>query len=159
MRSLPSDRPIGAFRAFVDRAEPRLRIALVATYGADVGRTATVDALSWAWEHWDRVETMTNPVGYLYRVGQTAARGYDVRPVPFVRIDTPNDEFPISPELVAAIQQLPPQQRTALMLVHAFGWTLRDVGQLLGITASTVREHVTRATTRLASNLEERHVI
>ena len=63
-----------AFTAFVGKAEPRLRRALVATYGPVVGREAALDALSWAWEHWQRLAPMANPVGYLYRVGQTAAR-------------------------------------------------------------------------------------
>ena len=63
-----------AFDRFIRDAEPRLRRALVAAYGPEAGREATVDALGWAWTHWDRVEEMTNPVGYLYRVGQTEAR-------------------------------------------------------------------------------------
>lgn len=60
------------FTEFVELTEPRLRRALVASYGPAVGREAAVDALSWAWEHWERIDGMQNPVGYLYRVGQTA---------------------------------------------------------------------------------------
>ena len=61
------------FVAFVRDAEPKLRRALVAAYGAMVGREAALDALSWGWEHWDRLSQMANPVGYLYRVGRTRA--------------------------------------------------------------------------------------
>ena len=64
------------FSAFVRKTEPKLLQALVATYGAVDGREATVDALSWAWEHWCRLEGVTNQVGYLYRVGQTATRRF-----------------------------------------------------------------------------------
>jgi hypothetical protein len=53
------------FSAFVRKTEPKLLQALVATYGTVDGREATVDALSWAWEHWCRLEGVTNPVGYL----------------------------------------------------------------------------------------------
>ena len=74
-----------AFEEFVGRVEHRLRVALVASYGAHDGRAATLDALSWAWEHWDRVRTMDNAVGYLYRVGQSASRAYATRPIPFER--------------------------------------------------------------------------
>ena len=63
-RSRSSDR---RFAAFVADAEPRLRMALVAAYGPVDGREAAVDALSWAWENWDRLQEMANPVGYLYR--------------------------------------------------------------------------------------------
>lgn len=60
-------------RFFVD-VEPRLRAALVARYGPSTGRAVTVDALTYAWEHWDRLSQMANPVGYLFRVGQSASR-------------------------------------------------------------------------------------
>src|SRR3954468_22944054 len=63
-----------AFGDFVTLVEQRLRRALVAAYGAEVGREATADALAWAWQHWDRVQGMANPAGYLWRVGQTSAR-------------------------------------------------------------------------------------
>ena len=62
------------FAAFVRDIEPRLRHALVASFGPVEGRAATVDALSWAWEHWDRIEGASNKLGYLYRVGQNSAR-------------------------------------------------------------------------------------
>ena len=54
------------FESFFAETEPKLRRALCATYGPSTGRAATVDALSWAWEHWPRVCDMQNPSGYLY---------------------------------------------------------------------------------------------
>lgn len=69
------------FERFVRAHEGRLRVALVAAYGAADGRAAAVDTLSWAWENWSRLQDMDNPVGYLYRVGQTAARRSRSRPV------------------------------------------------------------------------------
>ena len=45
------------------RTEPKLLQALVGTYGAVDGREAAVDALSWAWEHWDRLDGVSNQVG------------------------------------------------------------------------------------------------
>ncbi|MEZ5248715.1 MAG: hypothetical protein R2713_05700 [Ilumatobacteraceae bacterium] len=62
------------FERFMAMAEPRLRTALTAAYGPVNGRAAAVGALSWAWEHWSRLSVMANPVGYLFRVGQTSAR-------------------------------------------------------------------------------------
>jgi hypothetical protein len=63
------------FEMFFTDAEPRLRRALVAALGGDRGREATAEALAWAWEHWERLRPMTNPVGYLYRVGRSRTRG------------------------------------------------------------------------------------
>ena len=162
MRRSTTARPhdeLASFDEFVGRVEPRLRVALVATYGAQDGRAATVDALSWAWEHWDRVKTMANPLGYLYRVGQSASRRYAMRPIPFDRLGPmAGDALAMSPELATAIMRLTAQQRTVLMLVHAFGWSQRDVATTLEITPSTVREHLDRALTRLNNDLEVQDV-
>jgi DNA-directed RNA polymerase specialized sigma24 family protein len=59
------------FERFVRDVEPRLRRALVAAYGGQRGREATAEALSWAWENWDRVRAMTYPHRYLFRVGRS----------------------------------------------------------------------------------------
>jgi hypothetical protein len=64
------------------RRQPRLLQALVAVYGPVDGRGATVDALSWAWEHWDRLQEVENKPAYLFRVGQSATRRYSTRPLP-----------------------------------------------------------------------------
>src|SRR5262249_19579169 len=81
-----------AFSAVIDPIALRLRRALVAAYGVDVGSDASADALAWAWEHRDELATMANPAGYLYRVGQSAARRYRPRAIrlpepPAVAID------------------------------------------------------------------------
>ncbi|WP_395152514.1 RNA polymerase sigma factor [Ilumatobacter sp.] len=155
-----SRRSIDEFETFVRASEERLRIALTASFGVAEGRMAAVDALSWAWENWDRVKAMANPVGYLYRVGRTSAHRIRPRPIPVangeVRVDV--DVERISPELVKAIGDLSDQQRCAVMLVHAFGWTVRDVSEVLDVAPSTVQTHSERGLARLRNNLEETHV-
>lgn len=152
-----SQRPRAEFEEFMHSSEERLRIALTASFGIADGRMAAIDALSWAWENWDRVKEMSNPVGYLYRVGQTAARRIRPRPIPVTSDDIHIDAPSISPELMDAISVLSGQQRTAVMLVHAFGWTIRDVGQVLDLAPSTVQTHSERALERLRNTLEETH--
>jgi DNA-directed RNA polymerase specialized sigma24 family protein len=143
--------------AFVHTTEPRLLQALVATYGAVDGREATVDALSWAWEHWDRLDGVSNQVGYLYRVGQTATRRFASRGLPLTRQLRGADRLPdVDPGLVPALGRLSPQQRAVVMLVCAFDWSQVEVAELLGITTSTVREHLHRALGRLRNELEVR---
>lgn len=146
-----------AFTAFVGDAEPRLRRALVATYGPVVGREAALDALSWAWEHWQRLETMTNPVGYLYRVGQTAARRQvQTRPV---AVPPPTGDAgspdPV-PELEPALERLSEQQRGAVVLVHGYGFSLREAAGVLDVGVSTLREHLGRGMARLREAMEDR---
>ena len=152
-------RPERAFAAFVREVEPRLRQALVATYGPADGREATVDALSWAWEHWDRLGDVPNPGGYLYRVGQSAVRRFGSRPLPIGVLHTADVASPdLSPELVPALARLSAQQRTVVLLVHAYSWSQADVATLLEISPSTVREHMNRALARLRDELEVRNV-
>lgn len=143
------------FVAFVRDFEPRLLHALVAHYGPVDGREATVDALSWAWENWARLATIDNKLGYLYRVGQSATRRYASRPVPpLMHLPVAQQAPEIDSGLLPALAQLSEQQRTTVVLVHAFGWTQTEVAQLLEVNVSTVREHIARGLTRLRARLE-----
>ncbi len=145
------------FESFLRSSEERLRIALTASFGVVEGRNASLDAWSWAWENWSRLKGMTNPVGYLYRVGRTSARRVRPRLIPLTGDIVQVDATPIGPELIDAIAGLSTQQRTVLMLVHAFGWTVRDVGVILELAPSTVQTHSERALERLRTILEETH--
>ena len=144
---------VTSFEAFVRASEERLRVALTATYGPVDGRAAAVDTLSWAWEHWDQVQPMQNPLGYLYRVGQTAARRSRSKPIPYDGASVHVDHPSVTPELIGALAELSAQQRTMVLLVHAFGWSFRDVASMLEVAPSTVQTHVDRALTRLRAAL------
>lgn len=61
------------YAVFVREHDLRLRQALSSAYGPDLGREAAAEAFAYGWEHWERVAVMDNPIGYLYRVGQTNA--------------------------------------------------------------------------------------
>lgn len=151
------DNAVGGFERFVAGVEPRLRRALVASYGAQVGREATVDALSYAWEHRSELGGLANPVGYLYRVGQTSARRQRrVGPVGWAAV--PDDESTFEPGLRPALEALSEQQRAVVVLVHGYGWSQREVADLLNVSASTVRNHLERAMRRLRKTLEANHV-
>ena len=66
--------PSESFTSFVEEVEPRLKRALCVGFGIESGVEATADALAYGWEHWERIETMENPAGYLYQVGRSRAR-------------------------------------------------------------------------------------
>ena len=124
--------------------EPRMRRALVAQYGPQDGRAATGDALSWAWEHWADVTAMANPVGYLYRVGQTAARKHQQRGRVQVSAGAASAQDPADGDLdlIDALRDLSDQQRVVLLLVHAHGYSQREAADVLDIAVSTVRVHL-----------------
>ena len=147
------------FEAYVADVKPRLLQALVATYGPTDGREACVDALSWAWEHWDRLATVEHPVGYLYRVGQSATRRFVPRPLPARLAEVVSIEFPeIEPQLMPALSRLSEQQRTVVVLVHGYDWRQAEVARLLDVNASTVRDYLERGLERLRREMEVRDV-
>lgn len=141
-----------AFEAFVRDAEPRLRRALVAAYGFEEGRDAAAEALAYAWEHWARLQDVTNLPGYLFRVAQSRTRGRRRRePALF---DVPGwSEHRFEPGLPSALATLSERQRLAVVLVHGYGCTLREVSDLIGVKQTTVQNHLERGLTRLRTML------
>jgi DNA-directed RNA polymerase specialized sigma24 family protein len=142
------------FEAFVLETEPLLRRALVSAYGYEDGREAAAEALAYAWEHWARVREMPNAVGYLFRVARSSAtRGRRWRrPVPLLALP-PGNEHRFEPGLPAALASLSERQRIAVVLVHGFGYTLREVADLTGIKITTVQNHLERGLRRLRDRL------
>lgn len=149
----PQQIPSPEFSRFVEGAEPRLSYAFYAAYGPEVGADVTAEALAYAWENWTRIQAMDNPVGYLYRVGQSKARWYH-RP----RVCFPAPERSVIPEvepkLPRALMQLTRNQRTSVVLVHALGWTEEEVAALTRRSRSTVHTHLERGLERLRRELE-----
>ena len=140
------------FEAFVRDVEPRLRRALTAARGPVDGRDATAEALAYAWEHWPELKGLGNPVGYLYRVGQSRTRARRRVLVPAPAPATMPD---VEPGLVRALAALTEHQRIAVFLVHGCGWPHADVAEVLEVTPSTVSTHVQRGMARLRDLLEE----
>jgi DNA-directed RNA polymerase specialized sigma24 family protein len=142
------------FAAFVASDGARLRRVLYAHFGAELGREATAEALAYAWEHWDRVSQMGNPVGYLYRVGQSASRRQIRwrRPAPV--LNSPSFESgAIDPHVARALAKIPASQRTAVVLVHGLDWTLSDAAASMNVSVSTLRNHLRRGLDRLRNDL------
>lgn len=141
-----------AFAEFVAEAEPRLQRALVALRGREDGHDATAEALAWAWQNWERVTAMDNPIGYLFRVGQSRSRR---RLHGHLEAVDPHGHMPyVEPGLGPALAELSVTQRTAVVLVHGCQWTYAEVAEALGISRSSVGTHVTRGMGRLRAALD-----
>ena len=150
------------FEMLVEATEVPLRRALVAAYGHEAGREATAEALAWAWEHLDKVEALENPGGYLWRVGQTAARRGRRWAARHVDIGVPESASstvsPIyEPALRRALAALTSRQRAAVLLVHGWGDTLEAAAEALGCEVSTLRNHLTRGLAKLRQALGAIH--
>lgn len=140
------------FTEFFERSEPKLRHALIAAYGVEVGTDAACDALAYGWEHWDRVGEMENPIGYLYRVGRSRSRRLLRRP-PMLPVTRSNPTPWVEPGLPAALARLSDRQRVAVILVYSLGWTYAETAALLGVSIGTVETHVERGLRRLRRRL------
>jgi DNA-directed RNA polymerase specialized sigma24 family protein len=134
------------FRRFVESSEPRLRRALTAAYGPERGAEATAESLAYAWEHWDHVKNLDNPIGLLYRVGQSRTRERKIRHL-FQRPWTP--EYWVDPKLGAALSKLTKSERVAVALVLASGLTPSEAAATMGVTPSTVNTLTKRGLTKL----------
>ncbi|MEM8620415.1 MAG: sigma-70 family RNA polymerase sigma factor [Actinomycetota bacterium] len=148
--STPSDR----FAAFADGPGARLRQVLVAQHGVDLGVDLSADALAYAWEHWERIEPMDNPVGYLYRVARTAGRRQrrlarrDVFPP-----ERDREHPPFDIGLHRALVALPERRRACVVLVHVFDWTYAETADALSVTVSVVRNELHRGLRQLRHEL------
>jgi RNA polymerase sigma factor (sigma-70 family) len=59
----------------------------------------------------------------------------------------------IEPKLAVALARLPDRQRTVVMLLHSFQYSMSEVGELLGMSKSTVHTHSKRGLDRLRKQL------
>lgn len=153
------------FSAFVGLVESRLRRALAATWGPEVGREATAEALAWAWENWTSVQSMENAAGYLYRVGASRVRPRRKPIEDYRRLLTGTDDGAkfdpdqrhFEPGLADALTHLSDRQRTVVVLVHGCGWTHQEVADALELSRSSVATHLDRALDGLRAELGVDH--
>lgn len=142
--------PTNDFEDFARLAEPRLRRAFLGAVGIDRMPDAIAEALGYGWEHWEEVREMENPLGYLFRVGQSRTRPRK-RPRLPLKASSRIPEF--EPQLPGALMALPETQRTSVWLAHGCRWTHAEIAEVLDVSTSTVSTHVNRALARLRSEL------
>lgn len=135
---------VDEFTGFVAAFESRLRESLIAACGGEIGRDAAAEALVYGWEHWDRVRGMENPAGYLYTVGLSRGRKKLPGNRPIFDPVQPARIPDVEPRLPEALAALSERQRTVVVLIHCFQWTQSEVGELLGLSKSTVQNHLER---------------
>lgn len=137
--------------------EPKLRAGFLARYGPEVGDEVTAECLAWAWENSARLDSVVNPVAYLFRVGQSRSRRLLIwkrERARFPIVQTAHDStLWIEPSLPDALARLHKDQRTAVVLVHCLQWSYVEVATLLDVPLHTVRNLVHRGMTRLRKDL------
>jgi DNA-directed RNA polymerase specialized sigma24 family protein len=150
------------FDEFAQDQQTRFTDALVARFGPQLGVEASAHAMAYAFEHWARVGAMERPLAYLYRVAQSSLRPHwrwmrhrsPSFPIEQVARDTAGN-VGASVDLSRALTTLSEEQRVSVLLIHAYGWTYRDVADLLGVTETAITNHVARGRARLRTLLFE----
>ena len=138
---------------FLLDARPKLMRAFIGSLGENRADDALGAAFEWAFENWERLSVMENPVGYLYRVGSTRStppKVPDTLPSP-TDVGIPDFE----PRLVPALLKLPETQRTAVWLVHGCGWSYGDAADAMDVGESTIGTHLSRGLATLRKEMKE----
>ena len=104
------------------------------------------DAFLKAWERWEQVGAIDDPVGYLYRTAMNLFRSRYRQAMLAIRrsigFAPAEDDFADADDRDAVdrvLSTLPPRQRAALVLTEMLGFSPNEAGRALGVQASTVR--------------------
>ena len=157
------DEPLSFELFFETEARTLFRRLCTVTGNSSEAEEIMQDAFLALWERWDRVGSMDDPTGYLYRTAMNVFRKRTRRallavrralasaaePQPFAEIDEQQD-------VVTALGKLTPRQRAALVLTDVLDYTSKDAGRALGITPGTVRGLASRARETLRQEVTER---
>jgi RNA polymerase sigma-70 factor (ECF subfamily) len=121
------------------------------------------DAFLALWERWDRIHTIEDPTAYLYRTAMNVFRKRSRRAALAFRRAlalapevTPFSEIDEQQDVVAALSELTPRQRAALVLTNVMDYSSEEAARVLGVTAGTVRGLASRARDNLRRQIGER---
>ena len=117
---------------------------------------------------WDKFNGQTNWGAYLYRVTVRRAMEFVKRSkIPVERVDSPEDwaitkENPVAllrskelqQELLRRLSKMPKRQADVFVLSRIEGLSDKQIAEIMGIAAQTVRVHLCRALERLRSELK-----
>jgi DNA-directed RNA polymerase specialized sigma24 family protein len=149
----------GDFEVWYRREHPRLVTLLTAATGdAGLASEAADEALARAFERWRRVSQMDSPNGWTYRVAfnivQRRGRQRTRERKALLRL-RPDDVPGPTGELWLLVADLPPRQRTAVLLRHVGQLTEHEVADVMGVARGTVSSTLRSAYERLRITISD----
>ena len=150
------------FEGLVEAQHARLfRALFLITGNRAEAEEVMQDAFLAVWERWDRVGGMEDPTGYLFRTAMNLWRKRVRRAsVALRRAVGPTlarDDFEAAEtkEVVfAALRELSPKERAAIVTTALLGYTSEEAGRILGLKAATVRMYASRARSEMQRTVE-----
>jgi RNA polymerase sigma-70 factor (ECF subfamily) len=145
--------PPVSFDSFFEQERDLLYRALwLVTRNRHEAEDLTQEAFIRVLERWDRVAAMEDPRGYLFRTAMNAFRtGHGrallaaKRTMKVLPADDTIAEIDERDAAVRALARLSPRQRAAVVLTDLLGFRSEEAARMLGIRASTLRMHASRA--------------
>lgn len=163
MEAIAAVSKVQPFEEFFEEERQRLLRALyLLTGNAEEAQEVLQDACIAVWERWDRVGSMSDPTGYLYRTALNRHRSGLRRAARAARraIGTAHggDLFAEADERVVVAQALAgltPRRREAIVLTELLGYGSAEAGRIMGVADATVRRLAQDARADLRTALEE----
>jgi RNA polymerase sigma-70 factor (ECF subfamily) len=145
--------PAANFETFFRDEYPRLvRAMVLLTASPAEAEDLAQEALTRAYERWEKVRGLESPLGYVYRtalnLNRKRLRRLAVRAR--IRLEAHHGGDPATAvearnEVLRLLAALPSAQREAVVLVEWLGLDADEAGQLIGIAAASVRGRLHRA--------------
>jgi RNA polymerase sigma-70 factor (ECF subfamily) len=160
----PDARALDAsFEEFFEREKADLYGAMcLVTRDRHEAEEIVQDAFVRVLEHWGRVDALNDPRGYLYRTAMNVFRSRYRRAALAAKrtlsASQPDDgiaEVDARDATVRALASLSPRQRAAVVLTDLLGFPSEEAARMLGIRASTLRMHASRAHAALKGSMRD----
>ena len=154
---------LSGFEAFFERHHvPLYRALWLVTRNRHEAEEIMQDSFLKLWERWDRVASLDDPEGYLFRTAINLWRSRLRRAAVAVRKvihQIPPDDQMAAVEqrdtMARALRPLPARQRAAVVLMDVLDLSSEEAARILGVQPVTVRVLAARARATLRKDLGE----
>jgi RNA polymerase sigma-70 factor (ECF subfamily) len=146
--------------------QPLVRALVAVVLDVHAAEEVAQEAFLRAYRDWPKVSSYEDPRGWVYRVAMRVAisrwRRLRSAAAALVRygapasVDAPDD---VSLSVLAALRELPLQQRQALVMHHMLGIPVAQIAAETGVAVGTVKARLSRGRAALAPLLMDLEVV
>jgi RNA polymerase sigma factor (sigma-70 family) len=155
-----ADGPLSFDGFFASHSQTLYRRMRLVTRDHHEAEEVVQDAFLSIYEHWDRVASIPDPEGYLYRTAFNVWKRRSRRAARAIRnvfiLPSESDEFAAAESrtiVEEALDELTPRQRAAIVLTDLMGFSSEQAGDILGIRAVTARVLASQGRANLRARL------